>query len=132
MKQFLLGLFIIYAYFICGTAYCVEHYTNLNHAVAEARQDELNVLIIFSIDGCVHCDKLKADIDNNLIPVDRNYVLCLIDSQDQKKLSRKFHIKRWPTSVVVQPSDVIELRRLVGYKSIDSYNSWLNYNLNNK
>ena len=38
----------------------VEYVTDFDIATAQAKENNENILVIFSTEGCVYCDKLKS------------------------------------------------------------------------
>lgn len=103
----------------------MEYLTDFDIAVSQARESEKNLLIIFSADGCVYCEKLKSALPQ--IDETERFIVCILDSTEYKKMIRRNNIRRWPTSLIIDPSSDTykELDRTVGFKSAQTYSDWL-------
>lgn len=102
--------------------------SNLDVCIEVAKKEHKNVLVIFTLDNCKYCDILKQDLAN--IKYVDNYVVCVINSRDNKRLTGKMGIKKWPTSVVIAVSEENqgEASRIVGYGNKLEYEKWLKLN----
>lgn len=125
MKRFLFTL-IVTSMSSLGLSY--DKVNDFDIAIETARKAEKNVLVIFTLDDCYYCDVLKNDM-NSLKHID-NYVVCVLDSRNHKRLTGKMGIKKWPTSVAftVGKENQGEASRIVGYSSKSEYDSWLKAN----
>lgn len=124
--RFILSIILM---FICSVGFSIEFVDNLDMAMKISKDLQKNTLIIFSIDGCMYCEMLKQDIVN--ITTANDYVVCVVDSEQEKNLSRKMKIRKWPTSIIIpSASDLTqESSRLSGYPDRSKYNEWLQSNL---
>lgn len=124
--RFILSIILM---FICSVGFSIEFVDNLDMAMKISKDLQKNTLIIFSIDGCMYCEMLKQDIVN--ITTANDYVVCVVDSEQEKNLSRKMKIRKWPTSIIIPSgSDLTqESSRLSGYPDRSKYNEWLQSNL---
>lgn len=125
MKTRLLSMFMgLFGLTVLGA----ETVNDFDVAVEIARKAEKNVLVIFALDNCYYCDVLKKDM-NSLANID-NYIVCVLDSRQNKRLTGRMGIKKWPTSVVVSvgKEGYGEASRLVGYGSKSEYEKWLKVN----
>ena len=106
----------------------VEYVTDFDIATAQAKENNENILVIFSTEGCVYCDKLKSEL-TSIDGID-NYTICILDSTVYKKMTLRRNIRRWPTSLIIDvTSDSFkEIKRLVGYESYKAYGKWINSN----
>jgi thioredoxin-related protein len=84
----------------------------------DTKQD---ILLIFSTSWCVHCNSLKKDL-SKLSNLD-NKIICIIDSEENTTLSKKFKVKTYPTSFLLDYTGE-SFRYIKGY-DLDSYNRWL-------
>jgi hypothetical protein len=113
---------------LCSIGYGSEYLTDYDSAIALSRDSQKNVLIVFSLVNCKYCDILKNDL-KDLKYLD-NYIVCILDSRNNKKLTGKMNIKKWPTSVVVTvgAENQGEVSRLIGYENKMRYDAWLKAN----
>lgn len=98
--------------------------TDLNIALKLAKETKQNIVLIFSANWCGHCKNLKNDLPN-LEGFD-NKIICILDSDKEKRLTRQFRAKSLPTSVILN-SNGEEVSRLSGYDK-NSYTKWLKNN----
>lgn len=126
MKKFISLCFVSVVGLFLGSSFI--NASDLDVYIELAKKQEKNVLVIFSLDNCKYCDLLKKDLDT--IKYIDNYVVCVIDSRDNKKLTGKMDIKKWPTSVIMSVSkeNQGEASRLVGYVIKSDYEQWLKAN----
>lgn len=96
-------------------------YGDYDGAVALSKESNKPLLLIFGADWCGYCTKLKKDIlvDNST----QLYITCVIDTDLDKSLSKKFKVRSLPTSIIVE--DEVEKRRKTGYKNKQDYLDWL-------
>jgi len=113
--------------FFASSAYGIDILNDLEIANQIAKDQSKNTLIIFSLENCKYCDLLKNDL-NKLKNID-NYVVCILDSRENKRITGKMKIKKWPTSIVITNSKEHqgEVDRLIGYNQLD-YDIWLKKN----
>lgn len=111
-----------------SSSYSIEIVKDYDVAIELGKKTEKNVLLVFSLENCAYCDLLKQDI-LNMKHID-DYIVCVLDSRENKRLTGKMQIKKWPTSivVVVGKENQGESDRLVGYAGKDNYDSWLKKN----
>lgn len=88
-----------------------------------ALDNNKSLIIVFGAEWCGFCRSLKKDI-NSL--VGDKYELCIvdIDTEESKELQKHFGIKIVPTSIMVDPKDNKEVKRIEGYIK-DNYVRWL-------
>lgn len=98
--------------------------TDLDLALKLSKETKQNVVIIFSADWCGYCKNLKQDLPT--IEGFDNTIICIIDSDKDKKNTRQFKVKSLPTSVILN-SDKQEVARTTGYDK-KSYIEWLKRN----
>jgi thioredoxin-related protein len=92
-------------------------------SLKKALEDHKNLVIVFTAEWCGYCKSLKKDLSN--LTEDR-YEICVvdIDAKENKELSDHFKIKLVPTSVMVDPKENKEIKRVEGYLK-DKYINWL-------
>lgn len=112
----------IYAQDVTVSSSSISYVTDLDLALSLSKETKQNVVLIFSASWCVHCNNLKNDL-NNIDGFD-NKIICILDSDKEKKLSRQFKVKSLPTSILLN-SNGQEVSRLSGYNKT-SYQKWLN------
>jgi thioredoxin-like negative regulator of GroEL len=95
--------------------------TDYNIALMLSKDTKQNIIVIFSASWCEACKILKNDLPS--IEGFDNKIICILDIDDNKHLSKQFKIKSLPTSILVDSSS-IEKSRLIGYKK-DKYEEWL-------
>lgn len=125
MKNFLLSLV---CFLIPSFCFAENPVKDLDVAIKIAESSNKNVLVVFSLEDCKYCDILKKDLKS--MKHSDNFVICLLDSRQNKRLTGKMKIKKWPTSVVlvVGKENQGEVSRLVGYENKNKYDSWLKLN----
>lgn len=107
-----------------NNSYAADYFTDLNDAKVVAKQNSQDLLLIFSADYCKFCKSLKDEIlSSNLTD---NFVVCVIDIESNRILSRKFKARNLPTSIVVD-DNLNEKSRIVGYNN-QKYVVWLEDN----
>lgn len=118
------SLIIMLCLSFINNSYAVDYFTDLNDAKVMAKQNSQDLLLIFSADYCKFCKSLKNEIlSSNLTD---NFVVCVIDIESNRILSRKFKARNLPTSVVVD-DNLNEKSRIVGYNN-EKYILWLEDN----
>lgn len=128
MKSLLFGLIVGCSLIgSCGVyiSFGKEPSKDYDTAIQSARQEQKNVLVIFSLDNCHYCDVLKKDLFN--IKETENYIVCVLDSRLNKKLTGKMNVKKWPTSIIMTVGKEVqgEVSRFVGYGDKKEYQRWL-------
>jgi thioredoxin-related protein len=100
-----------------------ENKNGCDIVLEKALQNNKNLLIIFSAKWCGYCRSLKVDLEKLDV---RNYEICYIDIDEQsnKDLMKHFNIKMVPTSVLVDPKNNKEVKRITGYIA-DNFKQWL-------
>ena len=119
MKRILLGLTLVAAF--CGQAAALEWLTDLPAALARAKKENKAVLLDFTgSDWCGWCMKLKREVfdqfdfavyaNANLIMVEvdfpRRKALSLQQINANENLAAKYHIKGYPTIIVLNSDGV--------------------------
>ena len=95
--------------------------TDLDLALRLSKDTKQNVVLIFSANWCGFCKVLKSDLPT--INGFDNKIICILDSDKQKKLARQFKAKSLPTSIMLNPNGQ-EISRISGYDKT-SYEKWL-------
>lgn len=121
----ILQAIILYLFVVCiSTSYAQTgngYVTDLDLALKLSKETKQNVVLIFSASWCGYCNNLKRDLSD--IKGFENKIICIVDSDANKKLSRQFKVKSLPTSVMID-IDGEEFARIVGYDK-NSYETWL-------
>lgn len=99
----------------------IGYVTDFNLALNLSKETGQDVLLIFSASWCQFCQNLKNDLSilNHL----ENKIICVVDADEEKKLSKKFKIKTLPSSFILNKNGET-ISSHTGYK-FDSYNDWL-------
>lgn len=110
-------------FFLCMLTQSIatEFYTNLNTAKVIAQQNNQQILLVFSADYCKFCNLLKEEI--LLTNAVDHLVVCVLDTETNRQLSRKFKIRTLPTSIILD-TDGQETSRISGYNN-QTYIDWL-------
>lgn len=95
--------------------------TDLDVALRLSKETKQSVVLIFSADWCGHCKNLKNDLPS--IKEFDDKIICIIDTDKEKRLARQFKAKSLPTSIMINTNGE-EISRTVGYDS-ESYKRWL-------
>lgn len=100
-----------------------ENKSGCDIVLEKALQNNKNLLIIFSAKWCGYCRSLKTDLEKLDV---KNYEICYIDIDEQsnKDLMKHFNIKMVPTSILVDPKNNKEVKRITGYIA-DNFKQWL-------
>lgn len=85
-----------------------------------AKGDEV---LIFSADWCGNCKSLKADMKRDQSAMS-GYIWGYVDVEKEKELAKQYGIRSLPTIVVVD-KDNKEVKRQVGYRSMEQLRKWL-------
>lgn len=117
---------ILITLIFASSSYGLEIIKDYDEAIELGKKTGKNVLLVFSLEHCVYCDLLKKDMSN--MQHINDYVVCVIDSRENKRLTGKMQIKKWPTSVVVGTESQGESDRLIGYSGKTNYDVWLKKN----
>jgi thioredoxin-related protein len=96
-------------------------YDDIDKAEALSKIHTRNLIIVFGADWCPYCVDLKKDAKT--IKEFDKYIVCFINTDKNKKLSRKFRVRNLPTSVIIDKSGK-EKSRKTGYKNKD-YVKWI-------
>lgn len=125
MKSFLVAMVLA---MVGSFGFSYDKINDFDVAIETARTEEKNVLVIFTLDKCHYCDVLKSDMDS--LKNINNYIVCILDSRSNKKLTGKMGIKKWPTSIIfsVGKETQGEASRVVGYGDKAEYDNWLKLN----
>lgn len=99
--------------------------TDLDVAISLSQDTQQNILLIFSADWCGPCKELKKDLVNfkNL----DNKIICILDTDTNKKLARKFGIRSLPTSILLD-NELTEYDRIIGYDK-ELFHRWIESNI---
>lgn len=124
MKNLFFGIMLLLFGSFC---YGNEIVKDFDIAMQSARNAQKNILVIFTLDNCHYCDILKKDLFN-LELVDE-YIICILDSRSNKRLTGKMNIKKWPTSLIMTVGKEVEgeVSRFIGYNK-NGYEQWLKTN----
>jgi thioredoxin-like negative regulator of GroEL len=95
--------------------------TDLDLALRLSKDTKQEVVVIFSASWCNFCNLLKKDLPN-LSGFD-NKIICILDTDEEKRLARQFKVKTLPTSVRLN-SNGVEISRITGYNKTQ-YSEWL-------
>jgi hypothetical protein len=99
---------------------------NLDVAVQRAKQENKNILLIFSVDSCEFCNILENDL--KLFNLD-NYVVCIFNATNNMEVAKSFGVILFPTSFIISVEKNKEkiLSTHVGY-SQNKYKQWIEEN----
>lgn len=95
--------------------------TDLDLALRLSKDTKQNIVLIFSADWCGFCKVLKRDLPT--IEGFDNKIICILDSDKEKRLAKQFKAKSLPTSIMLNPNGQ-EISRISGYNKV-SYEKWL-------
>jgi hypothetical protein len=119
-----LKILLLSTIFLFSTAQALElKQLSLDQSIAIAKEQNKNLLIIFSIDNCIYCDMLKNEVI--MFNID-NYVLCIVDVTNNQEISKAFKLRIFPTSVIlsVQKNEEKIIDTYIGYNK-DKYSQWI-------
>jgi thioredoxin-related protein len=106
-----------------------KNYTKINNAFVTdfdlatqlSKETGLKIVVVFSAEWCEYCQKFKNDLPE--IKNFDNKIICIVETENNQKLVRKFKIKNLPTSLILN-TESVEIDRIVGYNK-SSYENWL-------
>jgi thioredoxin-related protein len=124
MKKILFGLLMILTYQNCLGNPAI-YVSDLKDAFHLSESVGLDVLVIFTSDNCVFCNKLKNDIQNDINMIS-DKIICYVDITKNKDLVKTHNVKSIPDSIVFSRNK--EKSRLVGYKNKTSYIDFIKNN----
>jgi len=81
-----------------------------------------NVLVIIGTEWCGGCVRLKEALKSANLD---DYVVCVVDAEERKDISKKHSVSAYPTSVILFNKE--EMSRKKGYEK-SSYDKWLEKN----
>jgi hypothetical protein len=125
MKQLMLSSILILL--LSNSAVAVDFFTDIDAALLVSEKVQKNIVLIFSMDSCVYCDKLKQDLllMNNV----DSFIICIIDSEQHQNLVKQYSIRLWPSSIILSSSRKHNLLSIkTGYKNLQDYEAWLQQN----
>lgn len=103
-------------------AYFVD---NLPDAISLSEDTHKPVLLIFSAKWCKFCRILKEDLqEQKAVQTLDNYIVCVIDTDKNKDLSKEYRVKNMPDSRILK--DKKEISQKIGYEDLDKYLVWIN------
>lgn len=122
---------VLLSLFFCAAAYSAAnkqtsngYVTDIDLALRLSKETKQETLVIFSASWCKFCETLKEDI--GIIKNLDNKIICILDVDNEKKLSRQFKIRNLPTSVILSASGN-EIARIIGYDK-KTYQEWIDSN----
>lgn len=105
----------------------IENHVIINDyglALELSKKTHKPLLVIIKANWCRFCKKLEKDIEKlNIKP---KFIICLLDIDHNKDLTKAFEIKNIPTSIIIDCSGEknIEISRKKGYVYED-YLNWI-------
>lgn len=97
--------------------------TDLSEAEKNAKDNNKTLLLVFTADWCKYCKPLKAEMEKNMAEINRKFVVCYINFDNNKDLARKYNIESLPSSVFIKENG--EKRTIMGFGSFQSYKKHL-------
>lgn len=98
---------------------------DLDSAVAQAKNENKDILIIFSMDNCEFCRMLERDLPNLNT---ENFVVCIVDTTHDNKIAKSFGIILYPTSLIVSVNGHQKIKDSYTGYSQTKYKIWLEKN----
>jgi thioredoxin-related protein len=97
--------------------------SNLLDAVALAENNNSDILVIFTADWCVACQKMKKDIETDISETLSKHIVCYIEYDHNKDLVREYNVKKIPHYFILRKR--IEIKKQTGYKNFMNFRKWL-------
>ncbi len=97
--------------------------TNLEEAMAEARESNRPVLLHFWTPDCVPCRRLEKSVLNQprvVETLERQFIPVKVNAQDHPEIARRYHVSSVPVDVVVTANNE-ELARMYTPQDPDRY-----------
>ena len=99
--------------------------SSYDEAVAKAGELGKPILIMFEANWCKYCQQMKQTLsDDKVKDLLKNYVLLIVNTDNDSKTTRKFGISGLP-SYVITNCDGEKLKTGSGYKGSSAFASWL-------
>jgi thioredoxin-related protein len=127
MKYYIIGLCFLF-FTLNKSVEATEYYIDLDTAVVQAKENNQHLLVVFSIEDCIYCDKLKEALPS-INSLD-NYTVCILNSKEYKNIIKQKNIRIYPTSLIldISSNNLTEISRLVGFRSSAVYSEWIKSN----
>lgn len=122
MKSVFLVLLLCFSY---GIGLAADTVGDIDVAIALGRKEAKNVLLVFTLQNCQPCNNLKNSLSS--IKYLDEYIVCLVDTKANKRLTGSYKVVKWPTSIVLTSSreNFGEVSRKIGFDNQKDYERWL-------
>jgi len=97
--------------------------TPYDQALAQAKATNKKVVLFFSMEGCVWCEKMKQEVlvDSSVKNMLGQYVF--VELKDSP-IAQKYNVQSYPTCVMIDSQEKV-VSQLFGYKSANEFLNWL-------
>lgn len=101
--------------------------TTYAEAIASAKESGCNIFLYFGAPWCGYCEQMKKTtlVDSEVTQkLSKNFVVLMINTDDDKSIARKFSVRGIPAYMVVNSEGSV-LRKTTGYKAKAEFLKWL-------
>ena len=107
---FVLTLLVAASQSIAEDGSAFQWHSDLSAATSEVKEHQRPLIILFTMDNCVYCQKIKASTYQDKVvsgTISRAFVASVVNGPKNPKLAEKFKIKIYPTTVIIAPTGKI-------------------------
>lgn len=96
---------------------------DLIDAIALSESTKKPLLLVFSAKWCGPCSALHKDLDDtDMLKILDDYIICFIDIDDHKDISKEFNVKSLPDSRIID--NKVEISTYIGYHGKQKFLTW--------
>lgn len=106
----------------------LDYFSSYQEALSESKSSHKKMLLFFEASWCHWCSKMKvetifnADVKKSIL---ENYVVCIIDIDQDPNTASKFNLRSVPCSLIVSDSEEVISKKL-GYSRKEEFVRWIN------
>lgn len=102
---------------------------NYRDALKKSKEHKMPILIMFHADWCHWCTKMEHSTlsDRSVKELMKNYVFLSLDTDKDRRTTRKFGVRGLPSYVVTDHTEKT-LKKGSGYKGANDFSKWLKSN----
>lgn len=105
----------------------LKEVSSYDEAVSLAKKHHRPIFLYFGAEWCHWCKKMKSETLSDAevkAKLGKEYVVCFIDTDQDKATARKYRVSGIPAYMVVSESETVVVRDS-GYKSKSEFLAWL-------
>lgn len=99
--------------------------TNYAEALKQSKNNNKNILLVFSATWCGPCNKFKSEVlkDENVKKKMNDYIFLIIDIDAEPVLTKKCNVTAIPSILILNNKEEI-IKSTVGFKDKKSFINW--------